>query len=108
QQHRIELTRRYAAGAQGAQHRQTLLERQSDCGVDDEQAHDKRQQAESRQVQVKAVGEAFQIALRVRLNQLQPVTRDLLERNARTSCLAQQKARHLIGLFENPLGKADI
>jgi hypothetical protein len=37
QQHRIEHAGRHAAGPQGAQHRQPLLERQPDRRIDDEQ-----------------------------------------------------------------------
>ena len=56
-----------AAGAQRPQHRQALLERKADRRIDDEQADEERQQAEGRQIEMKAVGEAFEVALGVGL-----------------------------------------
>ena len=70
-QHGVEHPRRDAAGAQGAQHRQPLLEGKPDRRIDDEQSDKERQQAERGQVEVKTVGEAFEVALRIRLDQAQ-------------------------------------
>ena len=76
QQHGVQQARGYAAGAQGPQHRQALLEGKADRRIDDEQPDDKGQQAERGQVEVKTVGEAFEIALRIGRDQaeLSPTT----------------------------------
>ena len=66
-QHAVQHPRRDAAGAQGAQHRQALLEGEPDRRIDDEQADKERQQSERGQVQVKTVGEAFEVGLCARV-----------------------------------------
>ena len=81
-QHRVEQARGYAAGAQRPQHRQALLEGEPDRRIDDEQADHERQQAERGQVQMEAVGEAFEIALRIGCDQPEPVAGDRFERRA--------------------------
>ncbi len=79
-----------------AQHRQPLLERQSDRRIDDEQADEKRQQAERGQVEMKAVGQAFEIALGIGGDQTQPVADDRFERRARALGFADQQPRDLV------------
>ena len=81
-QHQVQHARRDPAGAQGPQHRPALLEGETDRRIDDEQSDEERQQAERRQVEMKAVGEAFEIALRVRLDQAELVADDGFERRA--------------------------
>ena len=57
---------------------------------------------------MKTVGQALEIALRVRPDQAKRVTRYSFERNALSPGLADQQARSLIRHFEKPLGDADV
>src|SRR5271169_868403 len=57
---------------------------------------------------MKTVGKAFEVALRIRLNQVKSVARDSFERDAWAFGLADQETRNLIGHFEKPLSDADI
>jgi hypothetical protein len=57
---------------------------------------------------VKTVGEAFEIALRVRLDQTQFVAGDAFQRRVFCFGLADQQAGDLIRHFQQPLGHADI
>ena len=92
-QHGVEHPRGDAAGAQRAQHRQPLLEGQADRGIDDEEADEERQQAEGGQVEMKTVGEALQIGLRIRLDQLQLVADDASERLRACPCVLPISSR---------------
>ena len=106
--HRVQHARRDAAGAQRPQHRQPLLEGKPDRRIDDEEADEERQQAEGREVEVKAVGQALEIGRRVRLDQTQPVAGDALQRRARPLGLAEQQPRQLIRHVQDALRDADI
>ncbi|OIQ66715.1 hypothetical protein GALL_517140 [mine drainage metagenome] len=57
---------------------------------------------------MKTVGEAFEIAFRIRLNQPELVAGDIFERDATAFGLADQEPGNLMGHFEKPLGNADI
>ena len=57
---------------------------------------------------MKAVGEAFEVALRVRLDQTQFVAGDCFKRRAFAFGLADQQAGNLIRHVQEPLGDADI
>jgi hypothetical protein len=57
---------------------------------------------------MKTVSEAFQIARRIRLDQVELVAGDGFERRVRALCLANQQAGHLIRHVQQPLGDADI
>ena len=67
-----------------------------------------RQQAERRQVEMKTVGEAFEIALRIRLDQPEFVAGDVFERRALAFGFADQQPGNLIRHFQQPLRDADI
>ena len=107
-QHRVEFARRDAAGAQRPQHRQALLERQPNRRIDDEQADEERQQAERGQIEMKAVGQAFEVALGIGGDQPQPVAGDGFKRRARAFGLAEQQARNLVRPVQELLRDADI
>jgi hypothetical protein len=85
-----------------------LLERQPDRRIDDEQTDDKGQQPECGQVEVKTVGEAFEIALGTWLDQAQFFADDRFERRMRAFDFADQQAGHLIRHVEEPLRDADV
>jgi hypothetical protein len=85
-----------------------LLQRKTDSRIDDEQSDDKRQQAERRQVEVKAVGEAFEIALRIRLDQVELVAGDFFKAARGLRLALPTRAGNLIRHFQQPLGDADI
>ena len=57
---------------------------------------------------MKAVREAFEIALGIRLDQAEFVAGNIFERRALAFGLADQKPGNLIRQFEQPLGNADI
>jgi len=57
---------------------------------------------------VKTVGEAFEIAFRLRLDQAEFVAGDAFERRAPGFGLADQKPGNLIRHFEQPLRDTDI
>ena len=85
-----------------------MLEGEANRRIDDEQPDDKGQQAERRQVEVKAVGEAFKIALRIRFDQPKLVADDIFERCALALGVADQEPGNLIRLFQELLRRPDI
>jgi hypothetical protein len=108
QQHAIEHARRHPAGAQGAQHRQPLLEGEPDCGIDDEQADEERQHSECSEVEVKTVSQAFEIAFRAGLDVAELVAGHSVQRRARRPGLADQQPRNLIRHLQESLRDTDI
>jgi hypothetical protein len=107
-QHAVELPGRDAAGAQGAQHRQPLLEGEADRGVDDEETDHEGQQPEGGEVEVEAVGQPFQIGLGLGLHQLQPAACEALQRLPLARCLTDEEPGDLALFAEQPLRVADV
>ena len=83
--------------------------RKTDRGMNDEKPDDKRQQTEGRQIEMKAAGEAIQIAGLTRLDAPQAITHNFLKRLAATDILrSDQQPRDLTGHFQDRLRGADI
>ena len=98
-QHAVEHPRRHAAGTQRPQHRQPLLEGETDRRIDDEEADEERQQPERGQIEMKAVGQALEIGRGVRLHKAELVADDAFQRRAVAFALADQQPRNLIRHF---------
>ena len=109
-EHRHQSARRHAARAQGAQHRQPLLERKAHGRMDDEQPDQKRQQAKRRQVEMKARREPLEIGLGAGLDEAQVFARDLaaaVHVRSRPPRI-EQETRDTIRRLQDLLREADV
>ena len=85
-----------------------VLEGEANRGVDDEESDQERQQTERGQIEMKAVGEPFEIAFRVRFDQAELVAHDSFERGTVAFGLPDQQPGNLIRHFQQALGETDI
>jgi hypothetical protein len=106
--HAVQHPRRHAARAQGTQGWQALLKGEPDRGIDDEKTDKERQQTECGQVQMKTVGEPFEIALRIGRDKAQFVAGNTFQRLTFAFGFANQQARKLPRHFQQILRDADI
>ena len=103
---RDQRARRDADRPQRADRRQPLLEGEAKRGVDDEQPHEKGEQPEGGEVEVKTARQSFEIGVLVRLDQPQRVADDAGERLS--AFRLQHQPRQALRAIQQPLRDADV
>ena len=103
---RDQRARRDADRPQRADRRQPLLEGEAKGGVDDEQPHEKGEQSEGGEVEVKTARQSFEIGVLVRLDQPQRVADDAGERPR--AFRLQHQPRQPLRAIQQPLRDADV
>ena len=93
-----------ADGAQGAQHRFALFEGEADGGIDDEEADDEAEEPEGGEVEVEAVGQAFEIAVAFGAADLEARG----EVRGQVAGFGQEQARDPAGRVEQAFGDGDV
>ena len=103
---RDQRARRDADRPQRADRRQPLLEGEAERGVDDKQPHEKGEQSEGGEVEMKTARQSFEIGVLVRLDQPQRVADNARERLR--AFRLQHQPRQALRAIQQPLRDADV